>query len=1104
MNVPKRVLPAIYFSVILSLLSLLLTISLGSTSQELEWQNPRIIEINKELGHATLIPFKNERDALTFDRNRSGKFILLNGQWDFQFKETPLKVDREFYNQKDGWSKIEVPSNWQLKGYGTPIYTNIKHPFPANPPHVPQNNNETGLYRREFILPTDWNNKEIFIHFDGVQSAFYLWVNGEKVGYSEGSMTPAEFKLNPYLKKGKNQVAVEVIRWSDASYLEDQDFWRLSGIYRDVFLFATPQVAIRDFFAQASLDSSYQNGLLDLEIDLHNYQRKLADNYQVKVNLYQPNNQLLFSEIVEAPKKIYPHTEARLTLNKIIDRVKPWSAEQPNLYKLTLSLVNRQSKPINAVSTLIGFRTVEIKQGQLLINGIPVLIKGVNRHEFDPDDGRVVTKEDMIRDLKLLKQHNFNAVRTSHYPNVPLWYELCDRYGIYVMDEANVESHELWQWKNVILADNPDYHNSFIARGVSMVERDKNHPSIIIWSLGNEAGMGKAITDMAKEIKKIDPSRPIHYESRQPYEMRTLPKFDFISNMYAGIKDLVYLTTRDPTRPVILNEYAHSMGNSTGNFYKYWDLIENPKYPRLQGGFIWDWVDQGLSKTTESGVKYYAYGGDFGDTPNDKNFCINGLVLPDRTPSPALLEVKKVQEFIDVIPDKILAGQVTIKNKYHFTNLNFVTLKWTLLEEGKILQTGEVRNLDIPPLSQQSITIPFTKPSLRAGKDYWLNLSFELKEVKPWADKGFEIAKEQFKLPFKPKTKPIVNVMAFQGVKVKETETTISVRGTKFAITLDKRKGVFTSWIYKGEETLERGLKLNLWRAPIDNDRGSLFDPANQASESKENGLMYATQWYKNGLDRMDYRNLTYTIKPLFRGRAVKITVKGTYGSDQPMKFDFLTAYTIFGDGEVFVDNTIVNDNKQLMSIPKIGMNLIVPKEMDNFQWYGRGIHQSYQDKKQSAFVGVYANQVADNYWPYIKPQENGNKTDVKWAALTNDNGVGFLINTQQELINLSVHRYSLENLTNAKHTKDVKDAGNITFNIDYKQMGVGGDDSWNPRIHEEFLLKDPYYRYFFTIRPIDLKTRTLEELLERTLPLTRGRESRLNLLDRYFFANKS
>ena len=1075
--------PKYFHLFILSLLSLLLTISFGSLAQELEWQNPRIIGINKELGHATLIPFNNEQDALTFKRNKSNNFILLNGQWDFQFKDSPLQVEPEFYNQKDGWHQIEVPSNWQLKGYGTPIYTNIKHPFPANPPYVPKKNNETGLYRREFSLPNNWNEQEVFIHFDGVQSAFYLWVNGQRVGYSEGSMTPAEFHLNPYLKPGKNQVAVEVIRWSDASYLEDQDFWRLSGIYRDVFLFATPPVAIRDFWAQSTLDSTYQNGLLNLEIDLHNYQKQLAKNYQVQVRFYQPNNQLLFEKTIKAPQTIYPQTEAQLTLKKNIDSVSPWSAEQPNLYKLTLSLVNHKGEPINVVSTKIGFRTVEIKQGQLLINGIPVMLKGVNRHEFDPDDGRVVTKEDMIRDLKLLKQHNFNAVRTSHYPNVPLWYELCDLYGIYVMDEANVESHELWQWKNVILADAPDYHNSFIARGISMVERDKNHPSIIIWSLGNEAGLGQAIIDMAKEIKKIDESRPIHYESRQPYEMRTLPQFDFISNMYAGIKDLVYLTTLDPTRPVILNEYAHSMGNSTGNFDKYWNLIENPKYPRLQGGFIWDWVDQGLRQTTEDGVNYFAYGGDFGDTPNDKNFCINGLVLPDRRPSPALLEVKKIQEFIDVIPDQLLAGQVTIHNKYHFTNLNFVTLKWTLLEEGKILQTGEVSTLDIPALSEHSITIPFTQPPLTAGKEYWLNFSFQLKEATSWADKGFELAKEQLKLPFKPSAKPIVDVMAFEPVKVKETQTTISVRGSKFAITLDKTKGVFTSWIYQGEETIERGLKLNLWRAPTDNDRGGIFDLANQVSDSQDNGLMYATQWYNNGLDRMDYGDLTYTIKPLYRGRAVKITVQGTIGSDQPMKFDFLTAYTIFGDGEVFVDNTLVNDNKQLISIPRIGMNLIVPQKMDNFQWYGRGIHQSYQDKKQSAFVGVYANQVADNYWPYIKPQENGNKTDVRWAALTNDDGVGFLINTQAQLINVSVHRYSLNNLTNAQHTYDVKDAGQITFNLDYQQMGVGGDDSWNPRIHEEFLLQDPSYRYSFTIRPIDLKTRSLEELLAKNLP---------------------
>ncbi|NES81856.1 MAG: DUF4981 domain-containing protein [Moorea sp. SIO2B7] len=786
--------------IVLILLGLLLQISLRAIYPEVEWQNPRIIGINKEPGHATLIPFSNEQDALTCERSNSENFILLNGAWDFQFKESPLQVKQEFYNNDEDWDKIEVPSNWQLKGYGTPIYTNIKHPFPANPPYVPKDKNETGLYRRYFTLPPTWNDKQVFIHFDGVQSAFYLWINGKKVGYSQGSMTPAEFNLNSYLKEEKNQVAVQVIRWSDGSYLEDQDFWRLSGIYRDVFLFATPQVAIRDFFAKSTLDSSSQNGVLDLAIDVHNYSLKVAENYTVQVKVYENNNQLLFSQIVNVPNLIYPKTEIKLRLNKIIKQIKPWSAEQPNLYKLTLSLIDTKGKEINVVSSKLGFRTIEIKNGQLLVNGIPVLIKGVNRHEFNPDNGRVITKEDMICDLKLLKQHNFNAVRTSHYPNVPLWYELCDEYGIYVMDEANIESHELWEWKDVILADNPDYYESFIARGVSMVERDKNHPSIIIWSLGNESGIGKAIRDMATEIKKIDNSRPLHYEGRKPYKMRSLPEFDFISNMYVGIEDMIYLTQKEPTRPVILNEYSHSMGNSTGNFNKYWALIENPKYPRIQGGFIWDWVDQGIRKRTDDGVEYFAYGGDFGDTPNDKNFCANGLLLPDRTPYPALLEVKKVQEFIDVIPDDILAGKVIIKNKYHFTNLNFVTLKWILLEDGYTLQTGEVDSLDIPALSEKLITIPFTQPILNPGKDYWLNFSFQLKYDTIWASQGFEIAKEQLKIPYNIIPKPEANIMELEIIEIEDNKDNISVKSKYFTIILNKEQCFFVSWKYSGKE----------------------------------------------------------------------------------------------------------------------------------------------------------------------------------------------------------------------------------------------------------------------------------------------------------------
>ncbi len=1055
--------------IILALLSLLMTISTGASPQKLEWQNPRIIGVKKEPAHATLIPFDQETDALKGDRNASPNILLLNGAWDFQFKISPLHVAPDFYQQESGWESIEVPSNWQLKGYGVPIYTNIKHPFPTNPPAAPEDENETGLYRKTFTLPNHWNNKEIFIHFDGVQSAFYVWVNGQKVGYSEGSMTPAEFHLNPYLQAGTNQLAVEVIRWSSASYLEDQDFWRLSGIYRDVYLFAAPSVSMRDFFARASLDQTYQDGVLDLNVVIHNYGLQPVQNYTVQVRLYDRTHQRLFSTQIPVSGAIAPQFEQTVTLQHRIEQVDPWSAEQPNLYPLSLTLLDAEGQTLQSLSTRIGFRTVEIRDGQLLVNNVPVLIKGVNRHEFDPDNGRAITREGMIRDLQLLKQHNFNAVRTSHYPNAPLWYELCDQYGIYVMDEANVESHELWQWRDIILADDPAYHDAFIDRGVSMVQRDKNHPSVIIWSLGNEAGIGKALRDMATVMRAIDPSRPIHYEGRHPYERRTLPEFDFISNMYVSTEDMVYLTEQDPSRPVILNEYSHSMGNSTGNFDQYWALIEDPKYPRLQGGFIWDWVDQGLRKTTPNGQSYFAYGGDFGDTPNDKNFCINGLVLPDRAPSPALLEVKQVQQFIDVTPIDLKIGQVKIHNKHHFTSLDFVTLHWQLLKEGEVVQSGDVLDLEIAPRSQQGLQLPVQVGPLEINREYWLNLSFQLKAPTLWADQGYEIARKQLPITTPLQTQSTPNLSEFPPLRIQETQALLQARGKDFAIAFDKSQGTLSSWIYHGQALIVRGPKLNLWRAPIDNDGGATFDASNDASDAQGNEHMYATQWYLNGLHRLEYQQVQTKIKHLEDDRGVKIKVEGVLGSNQPMQFPFTTTYTLFSNGDIRVENKISNPNiGQLLSLPRIGMNLLAPKEMDHFVWYGRGPHQSYQDKKQSAFVGRYANRVADNYWPYIKPQENGNKTEVRWACLTDAQGRGIQVQSEKNFLNVSVHHYSLDNLTQAKHTYDIQDAEFITFNVDHQQMGVGGDDSWNPRIHKEFLLDAPHYQYSFLLRAIN------------------------------------
>jgi len=1017
-----------------------------------EWQDHYVIGKNKTPGHASFIPYNTKRRALRFKRENSRNFILLNGTWDFKFYESPLDVEKDFFNQENGWEQIDVPSNWQLRGFGRPIYTNWKHPFKTLGLKIPAKSNETGTYRKTFEIPNNWNKKQVFLHFAGVQSAFYLWVNGSEVGYSEGSMTPAEFNITKYLKAGKNQIAVKVIRWSTGSYLEDQDFWRLSGIYRDVYLYSTPNLAIRDFFAKTSLTNSYNDGVLDLSVKIKNYNSTLKGNYKLEATLSDEKGNTLFQK-----EKSLAGKELQLNFKKTLISIKAWSAEKPNLYQLTLAL-KKDEKTIMATAIKVGFRSTEIKNGQFLVNGVPVMIKGVNRHDFDHKNGRVVSRETMLKDILLLKRHNFNAVRLSHYPTDPYFYRLCDEYGIYLMDEANIESHMLWMTLR-FPGVQKKFKKAFIDRGVSMVERDKNHPSIVFWSLGNETGSGKNFTYMANAMREIDDSRPINYEGKTLYLMSLPPKFDFISNMYASIEDMIKLTKKDPTRPVILIEYAHSMGNSTGNFDKYWQAFEDPKYPRLQGGFIWDWVDQGLETTSKDNEKYWLYGGDFGDKPNDGNFCLNGLVMPDRTPSPAMLEVKKIHEFIDVKPRDLLSGDFILKNKYHFSTLDFVKLEWALLEDGKILERGKIHNLNVAPLKSSAMHIPYTLPENKPGKEYWLNISFKLREKNIWAPKNFEVARAQFQIPLPKISLPLKKRAGL--TRLTEDEQEIKIKTTDGYVIFNKKSGSLSQYQYKGIDLLKRELKLNLWRAPIDNDRGSVSD-----GEWGKKG-MYAYNWYKFGLDDLNQVVSSYQIVNLTNG--IKIEFSGELVGKKRVFFPFKITYYTYAGGEVTVDVELSNPKrKKFKSLPRIGMNLVLPEVMDNFSWYGRGPHQSYQDKKESAFVGLYQNKVIDNFWPYVRPQENGNKTEVRWAKLTNAEGLGLMVKSHKNLLNVSAHHYSLKGLTDAKHTIDVKNTGDVTFNIDLLQMGVGGDDSWHARIHEEYLLKGNKYEFGFILKPID------------------------------------
>jgi beta-galactosidase/beta-glucuronidase len=1036
------------------LLFLIVMITANCTSpDEMDhWQNPEVIGINKLPAHAYFVPYQDAETALANNPMQSDMYLELNGSWKFKFVDAPKNAPVDFYNpsfKDDDWDLIDVPSNWQIEGYGRPIYTNIKHPFEANPPFVPTDANETGLYRLNFEIPDSWDDNQIIIHFGGVQSAFYFYVNGKEVGYSEGSMTPTEFDITEFVKPGENMLAAKVIRWSDGSYLEDQDFWRLSGIYRDVFLYALPAMNIYDYYVTTDLDESYENATLNLQIQLINRENSPRD-FTLVARLFDDNS-MMVKEMVS--NGLVENEQTIIDLSAEISSPEKWTAETPNLYTLLVVLRDGEGNELQAMSSNVGFREVEIKDAQFLVNGQPVYFKGVNRHEITPDKGRVVSEEVMRKDLEIMKQHNINAVRTAHYPNMPLWYKLCDEYGVYVWDEANIESHELWAKKEVYLSEMPEWEAAFVDRGVSMVQRDKNHPSIITWSLGNETGVGPNFYTMADSMRLLDPTRPIHYESVTPAYTDQPSHFDISSTMYPSPEDglghersLEMLARRDSDRPVIVCEYAHGMGNSTGNFYKFWKVYE--RYRNLQGGFIWDYVDQGLYKTSEEGERYIAYGGDFGDSPNDANFCINGIIFSDRTLQPAMTEVKKVHQNISAEAVDLETGILKVKNKYFFKTLEDYYLKWSVNENGRIIQGGQIDWLNIKPQDEKEIKIPYKKPSLKPGKEYWLNVSFMLKENTAWAKKGYEMAWEQFLLPF-AEEKPVIEMEEDHDLQYVQDDQEITIENEEIKLTIDKITGGISSYEAFNKEFIEAPAKINIWRAPVDNDMGG-------------DERSFAAQWRDAGYDKMNIE--IDTTKITEHQGVIQVNITGNLKSESAM-LEFLSRYDVYTSGDVMVQHEL-NIPDDLPPLPRVGYQLFLNKSLDYLTWYGRGPEESYADRKTGVRIGEHKGSVSDQYVPYPFPQENGNKTDVRWLSIIDDQGRGLLI-SGQPMLSFSAHHYTLENLTEATHTIDLEQADYVTLNVDHKQAGVGGDDSWSPRTHPEYQLNDSVYRYSFRIHAL-------------------------------------
>lgn len=1016
-----------------------------------EWNNnPEIFQLNRREAHATLMPYPSVDLALANNREQSPYYMSLNGQWAFNWVSEPTQRNKTFYRMDDAvdnWDKIKVPSHWQLEGYDYPQYTNTTYPWVEKEniesPFAPTNYNPVGQYVKTFELADDWKDTPVYLHFAGVESAFYVWLNGDFVGYSEDTFTPAEFDLTPYLIEGENKLAVEVYRWSDASWLEDQDFWRLSGIFRDVYLYRTPHVHIEDFFAKPTLDSAYTNGDLTIDVKISDYFGKGA-TVSVKAMLYDANQNTVLDEPITATVDTIRETE--VTLQTQVAQPLKWSAEDPNLYKLVLSLEDENNQLIEAESCQIGFRRFELKDGLMKINGERIVFKGTNRHEFAADKGRAVSREDMIKDIQLMKQFNINAVRTSHYPNDPIWYQLCDQYGLYVIDEVNLETHGTWEYGQKELGKTipgslPEWTENVLDRCKSMFERDKNHPSIVMWSLGNESFGGDNFLKMHDYFSERDPSRLVHYEGIFHYRDSERAS-DIESTMYIspeGIKTYAEEAT-DGTKPYILCEFSHAMGNSLGNFYKYTELFD--QYPILQGGFIWDWKDQSLRTQTEDGHSFLAYGGDFGESPHDGNFSGNGLIFGNGEISPKLYEVKRCYQNVDFELVDALAGKVNLTNKFLFTNLSVYQFNWTLHCNGERVEKG-IQSIDIEPGDNKTIKLDFNHFEASSDDEYILTVRFIEQTKRLWCEKGHEIAFDQFVLPTKATSQDKEAVSKVESLSVEADETSLNIEGVAFKIKFDQITGLLTSYEMKGDELIKQPLKPNFWRAMTDNDRG--------------NGLDERSQVWKAASEKRELLDFNYEEK------SDEVHVFTTFIFKMANNTRATISYVINGNGEVNIDYTLI-PGKNLPEIPEIGMMFQVPTTLERLSWYGKGPHESYWDRKKGAKIGLYDQLIKDQYVPYLKPQECGNKTDVRHAFVYNQEGTGLKVNGHPT-VELNALPYTPDQLEKATHGHKLVESSGQVIRINHLQMGVGGDDSWGQKTHPDFTLyANRNYHYKFTI----------------------------------------
>ncbi|MBB6733241.1 glycoside hydrolase family 2 TIM barrel-domain containing protein [Cohnella zeiphila] len=1020
----------------------------GHEAEAPDWMNVRVLGRSLEPAHADLIPYADAESALSQPREQSPFFRLLNGRWKFRYAKRPSDAPDGFespsYPDAD-WDELPVPGHWQLHGYGRPHYSSCPYPFPIDPPLVPLDN-PTGCFRTQFHYEESWRDRNVRLVFEGVDSAFHVWVNGEPAGYGQGSHLTSEFDITVLLRPGSNTLAVRVYQWSDGSYLESQDKWRLSGIFRDVYLLALPPVYIRDATVRTHIGRGGAEAELDADVRIAGGVRASpVPSARLRLKLLDREGRAVLEQFHELPNAPSPGEETAVACRARIASPRLWTAETPDLYELLLELGGPDGETLEVKRVMVGFRSVAVREGHLLVNDRPITIKGVNRNEFEPLTGAAIPYESMERDIRLMKSWGLNAVRLSHYPNDPRWLDLCDRYGLYAIDEADLETHGFHFVGNEgELAGRPEWKEAFVDRARRMVERDKNHPSVIMWSLGNESGYGPNHDAMAEWIRQADGTRPIHYE--RAYEA---PVVDIVSSMYPSVDMLIAEGRKIDPRPYLMVEYGHAMGNSTGNLQEYWDAVY--EYPRLLGGLVWEWTDLAVMRRSDDGELVYAYGGDFGEEPHSGPFCLDGLLFPDRTPKASMLELAKAIEPVKVRDWDPLTGRLTLENRYDFRTLAHLRGEWALMRDGEKACEGELPLLRTPPGDAETVKVPLPTDRLGAAGEYWLQMRWTTREATLWAEAGHETAWAD--LPVKVADENATSQPAHPAVMPpldwERTKPLLRVGPEDDALTFCLESGALTDWKLAGRPLLLFGPEIGIWRAPVDND------------------IHLAKEWKKAGYDRLVALPRGATVERL-DGGGVQVRGDLALGArGEGVAFRCAVSYTLSADGAWLLEAKL-EPREGLPPLPRFGFELRMPEGFDRIAWFGRGPHECYPDRKESGKLGIFSGAVQDQFVPYIKPQENGRKADIRWAEVTNAAGIGLRFEAVNgRWFGIGASHYATEDLSTATHVHRLTRLDETVIRLDAAHSGLGNHSCGYAPTLGKYLLPAEPMTFAVRIKPV-------------------------------------